>query len=60
MLNANSPRAVSARAVECQLGGDIYGHITETLRTEVLTRRFALQPHRAAILASLAWPGGPA
>lgn len=55
MPYANDPRALSARAVDCQLGGDIHGHTTEALRTEVLTSRFHLQPRRAAIVAGIAW-----
>ena len=58
MLTRNDPRASSTRAVDCYLAGCNDGHTTEALRTEVLTRRFALQPRRAAILAGLAWSEG--
>jgi hypothetical protein len=51
----NGPRAMSAKAVDCQLAGDSYGHTTRSLRTEVLSARFHLQPARARLYAELAW-----
>jgi hypothetical protein len=50
----NDPRAMSAGAVECQLGGDIHGLTTAAFRTEVLASRFHLNRPFAALIASMA------
>jgi hypothetical protein len=55
MPNSNSPRAGSARAVNCLLGGDDHGHTIGMLRVEVLASRFHVPTHRAQLIAGLAW-----
>ena len=54
MLKPNDP-AREGEAAVCLLGGDNIGHISNPLRAEVLTRRFRIPPHRAALVGTLIW-----